>query len=289
MTPTHIYSRSRYQATSACVSLQCFIEHTADAEKKMLLRPACLLLLLASGAKAAERVRRWRTSLNVPGWNDVESVFRRFDRDGSGDMNVKELRTALRLLQVRVNTKEAAAVLRRFDEDENGALSMGEFRRLLAKLKEVEGSDELRIFPQLPVWHIRQDRGAINNEVRTLIGEDRLEEAESALRKSVKACCESYGENHPHTLNAKSGLAVILWKRGRREESERLQRATLRRMEETLGTMHADTRIVRDNLAIALRQRGFTNEAESLLQENQQQSRGGSMLAALIMVGISIM
>ena len=269
-----------------------------------MLRPACLLLLLlASGAKAsnskapsahalskpAERVRRWRTSLNVPGWNDAESVFRRFDRDGSGDMNVKELRLALRLLQVSVNTKEAASVLRRFDEDDNGVLSMAAFKRLLAKLKEVEGSDDQRIFPRLPVWHVRQDRGAINNEVRTLIGEDRLEEAEDALRKSVKACRESYGEHHPHTLNAQSGLAVVLWKRGRRDESERLQRAALRRMEETLGPMHADTRTVRDNLAIALRQRGLTSEADSLLQENQQRRRGGSTLAALIMVGISIM
>ena len=60
-------------------------------------------------------------------------------------------------------------------------------------------------------------------------------------------------------------------------------------MEETLGPMHADTRTVRDNLAIALRQRGLTSEADSFLQENQQRSRGGSTLAALIMVGISIM
>jgi len=245
-----------------------------------------LLLTLAAGVMAAES--KWRTSLRVPGWNDPDSVFRRFDRDSSGDMNVKELRNALRLLQVRVDTSHARDILSRFDHDSNGVLNQNEFKRLVAKLKNVESSEGKRLF-RLPVWHVRQDRGAINNEVRKLIGEERLVEAEDALKKSVTACRLSLGEHHPHTLNAQSGLAVVLWKLGRREESERLQRATLCRMEETLGLMHADTRTVRDNLAIALRQRGQVNEAESLLLANQEQRVGGSTLAVLVMVGLSIM
>ena len=257
---------------------------------RMLVLLQLLLLTARStvlAAKARTMERMWRTSLNVPGWNDAEAVFRRFDRDASGDMNVKELRSALRLLQVRVDTKHAAAVLDRFDQDENGFLSVQEFKKLVKELER--DSSTHTAFPRLPVWHIRQDRGAINNEVRKLIGESRLDDAEHALRKSVAACLHQYGENHPHTLNAQSGLAVTLWQLGRREESERLQRATLLRMEQTLGPMHADTRTVRDNLAIALRQRGLTDEASSLMHENHQQSAGGSRLAALVMVGLSLM
>ena len=245
-----------------------------------------LLLTLAAGVMAAES--KWRTSLRVPGWNDPDSVFRRFDRDSSGDMNAKELRSALRLLQVRVDTSHAMSILSRFDQDENGVLNKTEFKKLVTKLKDVESPDDKHFF-RLPVWHVRQDRGAINNEVRKLIGEGRLGEAEDALRKSAAACQLSLGERHPHTLNAQSGLAVVLWQLGRHEESERLQRETLRRMGEALGPMHADTRTVRDNLAIALRQRGQVSEAESLLQANREQRGGGSALAALVMVGLSIM
>ena len=126
-------------------------------------------------------------------------------------------------------------------------------------------------------------------QVRKLIGEGRLDEAEDALRRSVAACRTSLGEAHPHTLNAQSGLAVTLWQRGRLDESERLQRLTLQAMEEALGGRHADTRTVRDNLAVALRQRGKTEEADALLEANREKWRGGGSAAALLMVGLSIM
>ena len=81
---------------------------------------AALLVVIRDEAAAATP---WRTRLNVPGWNDVDSVFRRFDRDGSGDMSVSELRRALNQLGLRHDTREAARVLARFDLDENGSLS----------------------------------------------------------------------------------------------------------------------------------------------------------------------
>ena len=315
----------------------------------------------AAKAAAAASTGAWRTCLDVPGWNDVDSVFRRFDRDGSGDISVKELRGALRQLAVRLDTELATEILNEFDQDENGSLSVPEFKRLVARLQEIEqrqpqGLTGLNtkeaaraLFAALPVWHTRQNRGAVNNEVvllldsphalllapcgrrslwsplpavaascgrvsslatsapcgrcaltnptfapprvqvRKLIGEGRLDEAEDALRRSVAACRTSLGEAHPHTLNAQSGLAVTLWQRGRLDESERLQRLTLQAMEATLGGRHADTRTVRDNLAVALRQRGKTEEADALLEANREKWRGGGSAAALLMVGLSIM
>jgi len=220
---------------------------------------AALLVVIRDGAAAATP---WRTRLHVPGWNDVDSVFRRFDRDGSGDMSVSELRRALNQLGLRHDTREAARVLARFDLDENGSLSKLEFNRLVS---EVRGDTRPR---GLPVWHVRQDRGALNNEVRKLIGLGQLDEAEAALRRSISVCCSTLGSSHPHTLNAQNGLAVTLWRRGRLDESERLQRLTLSRMEATLGPAHADTRTVRDNLAIALRQTGRRGEAAALERQN---------------------
>ena len=133
----------------------------------------------AAKAAAAASTGAWRTCLDVPGWNDVDSVFRRFDRDGSGDISVKELRGALRQLAVRLDTELATEILNEFDQDENGSLSVPEFKRLVARLQEIEqrqpqGLTGLNtkeaaraLFAALPVWHTRQNRGAVNNEVAT--------------------------------------------------------------------------------------------------------------------------
>lgn len=120
------------------------------------------------------------------------------------------------------------------------------------------------------IWHERQSRGALNNEVRKLLGENRLDEAEAALRRSVAVCHQKYGKDHPHTLNAESSLAVTLWRNGRLAESERLQRQTLQKMENTLGHRHADTITVRDNLSISLRQIGKSSEADALNAYNRR-------------------
>ena len=121
----------------------------------------------------------------------------------------------------------------------------------------------------------RLARGALNNELRTLIGQGRLEEAEERARMAMQHSMLQLGETHPNTLNAKSSLAVVLWQRGKLQESERLQRSALRSMEECLGKGHQDTRICRDNLVIAMRQRGRRAEAKTLAAENQKMRHFG--------------
>ena len=68
----------------------------------------------------------------------VGSVFRRFDKDNSGDIDVHELEEALNALGMRSDTHEARSVLARYDTDKNGKLDKQEFRSLVKELKKFQ-------------------------------------------------------------------------------------------------------------------------------------------------------
>ena len=67
--------------------------------------------------------------------DDPEAAFRRYDADGSGDIDVAELRACLSELQMPVNTLEARDVLSKFDNDQSGRLDRAEFLRLVSELR----------------------------------------------------------------------------------------------------------------------------------------------------------
>jgi len=54
-------------------------------------------------------------------------AFAKFDTDSSGDIDVAELRPALRRLGLPADTKEASAILRRYDTDASGRIELHEF------------------------------------------------------------------------------------------------------------------------------------------------------------------
>lgn len=93
---------------------------------------------------AVERLRRLLVGLLLLGevephlLCDVEAVFARFDRDGSGELDVRELREALSLLGLPLGSTAAAAVLERFDRDASSRLKLAEFRQLCAELRQAE-------------------------------------------------------------------------------------------------------------------------------------------------------
>ena len=66
----------------------------------------------------------------------VGDVFRRHDKDSSGDIDLSELKEALSDLGLTADTDEAAQVLAKFDEDKTGKLKMNEFRKLVKELKQ---------------------------------------------------------------------------------------------------------------------------------------------------------
>ena len=64
----------------------------------------------------------------------VRTVFNKFDKNSSGDIDVGELRVALNQLGLAVDTAAAADVLKRFDSGKTGRLNFDEFRRLVREL-----------------------------------------------------------------------------------------------------------------------------------------------------------
>jgi hypothetical protein len=70
--------------------------------------------------------------------DDVERIFRKHDGDGSGDIDVRELRVALKSLGIATDSRGAAAKLQRFDASRDGALQLHEFRRLVEELRAAD-------------------------------------------------------------------------------------------------------------------------------------------------------
>ena len=67
--------------------------------------------------------------------DDIEATFRRFDVDGSGDIDVAELAQAMSALGVQTNSEQASAVMARYDADRSGGLQLPEFRALVEELR----------------------------------------------------------------------------------------------------------------------------------------------------------
>ena len=68
--------------------------------------------------------------------------FKKFDKDGSGDLDVRELESLLRTAGLTLTPTDVARLLAQYDEDSSGTLSMDEFivlaRRELALAGELE-------------------------------------------------------------------------------------------------------------------------------------------------------
>ena len=70
----------------------------------------------------------------------VGQIFKRMDKDGSGDLDLAEIREALNALGLQADTAAAAEVLTRYDTDRSGRLSLVEFRGLVKELKSYRAS-----------------------------------------------------------------------------------------------------------------------------------------------------
>jgi centrin-3 len=71
----------------------------------------------------------------VGGYADaVRQTFMRFDRNRSGRLDYRELRSALRALGIDASTNQAARVLATYDADGSGLMEIDEFERLVRRL-----------------------------------------------------------------------------------------------------------------------------------------------------------
>ena len=94
--------------------------------------PAAASAAPTAAATAAPKVVRSK---------DIAAIFRRHDADGSGDIDVGELRVALNELGVQADTAAAADLLQRFDADSSGRLDMDEFRKLVLKVQQFQDAE----------------------------------------------------------------------------------------------------------------------------------------------------
>ena len=128
--------------------------HTFDANGDGTLDDAELIPALkelgldVSAAHAKEIVRNWDTDNNgvidlVEFASLVRSVqvFSRYDLDHSGDIDVEELRPALRRLGLRFAAPQVTTILRRYDADANGRIDLVEFAVLVRELQLFAGFD----------------------------------------------------------------------------------------------------------------------------------------------------
>ena len=69
--------------------------------------------------------------LQPPVDRSVRACFERFDRNGSGHLDYRELRAALHHLGLDLSHPEAAEVLAEYDADGNGLMELEEFARLV--------------------------------------------------------------------------------------------------------------------------------------------------------------
>ena len=67
----------------------------------------------------------------------VGDVFRRFDKDGGGTLDMSELRAALTDLKLPLDSPAAAAALAQLQASGASGLTMAEFRLLVKELKKL--------------------------------------------------------------------------------------------------------------------------------------------------------
>ena len=88
---------------------------------------------LAQGVPVAAEIHKPREI--VATGETVGTVFRRFDVDNSGELDIAELKQALNALGLDADTAGAADVLAKYDTDGNGRIDLKEFRPLVKELR----------------------------------------------------------------------------------------------------------------------------------------------------------
>ena len=87
------------------------------------------------GANAAAVAHARKKKLEREGAEEVQTVFDKFDRDGSGDIDAKELRRALGQLRVVVKEDEILPIIQFFNGPEASSLDVHQFDKLVVKLR----------------------------------------------------------------------------------------------------------------------------------------------------------
>jgi Ca2+-binding EF-hand superfamily protein len=77
----------------------------------------------------------------------TDNVLMQFDVDGSGEIDVVEVRDALNALQIVTDDAGATGVMRKYDSDHSGRLEHAEFKRLVIELRAFQASRGVLLLP----------------------------------------------------------------------------------------------------------------------------------------------
>ena len=89
-------------------------------------------------------VRKGRTELTEEQKQEIKEAFDLFDTDGSGSIDAKELKVAMRALGFEPRKEEVRKMIADIDRDGSGTIDFPEFLSLMArKMKDTDTEEEL--------------------------------------------------------------------------------------------------------------------------------------------------
>ena len=144
-----------------------------------------------------------------PGLNQREAhhIFKGYDTDQSGSLDVHELKTALSALGLDTSTTEAIQVLAKYDVDRSGRLELEEFGRLVRELRAFN-RDRTLLRESVP----RTPHGALHDDHHRHHAADSLPSIAVAISPKTRRAFARYDADRSHGLDVhelKTALSVL--------------------------------------------------------------------------------
>ncbi|CDW88157.1 centrin [Stylonychia lemnae] len=128
--------------------------------------------------KKIKKLRKKEKELTDEQLEEIKSAFDLFDKDGSGNIDIHELRDAMKALGVYLTKEKVKAVMKAMDTDGSGTVEFEEFKQLMKeKIKARNSEEELkrsfRIYDEDDTGKISfEDLRRVANELHTNLSDD---------------------------------------------------------------------------------------------------------------------
>ena len=161
----------------------------------------------AASIKAQPRLQKALTSAIIapagageaPGATSQAAIFKRYDRNDSGKIDVRELREALRALGFDPTNRDAERVLQRFDRNHDGVLDFEEWAAIVAEFRRLQESKKARAAAKPPSKaSVRQEVAKSRSKGRERAQEERDVLKAALARSRAKQRAERARERLAH-------------------------------------------------------------------------------------------
>jgi len=106
--------------------------------------PSFLFKKMASNKAASSKTKSTTQALSEEQRQEIKEAFELFDTEGTGRIDTKELRVAMRALGFEPKKEEVARLVAAADEDESGSITYKKFVELMGvKMGEKDGREEM--------------------------------------------------------------------------------------------------------------------------------------------------